>query len=163
VHDFGAEQCVRDSRISLIYEGTNEVQAIDLLLRKVLPDGGAKLAVLIERLLAELPRSELAPRARAALTQWQAITRHIAQQAVHDTELPYRVADDYLRLAGLALLAQGWVRAEAVAAQGSSPFHAAKRETAGYYLDFVLPEAGLCETRIRAGQNPLPHLLPVSA
>jgi alkylation response protein AidB-like acyl-CoA dehydrogenase len=163
MHDFGAEQCVRDSRISLIYEGTNEVQAIDLLVRKVLPDGGTRLATLIERLQAELPRSELAPRAQAALAQWQAITRHIAQQAVHDVELPYRVADDYLRLAGLALLAQGWVRAEAVAAAGSTPFHAAKRETARYYFDFVLPEAGLCETRIRAGQNPLPHLLPASA
>ncbi|HEX3139020.1 MAG TPA: acyl-CoA dehydrogenase family protein [Rhizobacter sp.] len=163
MHDFGAEQCVRDSRISLIYEGTNEIQAIDLLLRKVLPDGGAKLAALIERLQAELPRSELAPRAQAALAQWQEITRHIAHHAGSDPELPYRVADDYLRLAGLALLAQGWVRADAVAARGSSPFYAAKRETARYYLDFVLPEAGLCVARIHAGQNPLPYLLPVSA
>jgi hypothetical protein len=73
------------------------------------------------------------------------------------------VADDYLRLAGLVLLAQGWARAEAVAAQSDSAFHAAKCETARYYFDFVLPEAGLCATRIRAGQNPLPHLTALPA
>jgi hypothetical protein len=76
--------------------------------------------------------------------------------------LPYRVADDYLRLAGLVLLAQGWARAEAVAT-GDDAFHAAKRDTARYYFEQVLPEAGLCLARIRAGQNPLPQVHPVSA
>ena len=163
VHDYGAEQCVRDSRISMIYEGTNEIQAIDLLVRKVLPDGGAKLGTLITRLESELPAGDLAVRVQASLTDWRQITQQVQQQALNDAELPYRVANDYLRLAGLVLLAQGWVRAEAVAANSSSPFHGAKRETARYYLDFVLPEAGLCLARIRAGQNPLPQLLPVSA
>jgi alkylation response protein AidB-like acyl-CoA dehydrogenase len=163
VHDFGAEQCVRDSRISLIYEGTNEIQAIDLLVRKVLPDGGAKLGALIRRLDAELPASELGTRARACLTDWQQLTQQLVQQSAADSELPYRVADDYLRLAGLVLLAQGWARADAVAAQADSAFHAAKRETARYYFDVVLPEASLCVARIRAGQNPLPHLTTLSA
>ena len=163
VHDVGAEQCVRDSRISLIYEGTNEIQAIDLLVRKVLPDGGAKLGALIRRLDGELPASELATRARAWLAEWQQLTQQVVQQSAADSELPYRVADDYLRLAGLVLLAQGWARADAVAARNGSPFHAAKCETARYYIDFVLPEAGLCAVRIRAGQNPLPHLTALSA
>jgi alkylation response protein AidB-like acyl-CoA dehydrogenase len=39
VHDYGIEQTVRDSRIAMIYEGTNEIQAIDLVMRKVLDDG----------------------------------------------------------------------------------------------------------------------------
>jgi alkylation response protein AidB-like acyl-CoA dehydrogenase len=163
MHDFGAEQCVRDSRISLIYEGTNEIQAIDLLVRKVLPDGGAKLGALIRRLDAELPASELGTRARACLTDWQQLTQQLVQQSATDGELPYRVADDYLRLAGLVLLAQGWARADAVAARTDSPFHATKRETARYYFDVVLPEASLCVARIRAGQNPLPHLTTLSA
>jgi len=158
MHDFGAEQCVRDSRISLIYEGTNEIQAIDLLVRKVLPDGGAKLGALIHRLDGELPESELAVRARAWLTEWQQLTQQVVRQAATDSELPYRVADDYLRLAGLVLLAQGWARADAVAARSGSAFHAAKCETARYYVDFVLPEASLCMARIRAGKNPLPYL-----
>lgn len=158
VHDFGAEQCVRDSRISRIYEGTNEIQAIDLLVRKVVPDGGARLAALIVRLDAELPEGALSVPARQALSQWQAVTRQIVQQAATDSELPYRVADDYLRLAGLTLLAQGWARADAVAARSDSDFHRAKRETARYYVDFVLPETGLCLARIGAGQNSLPYL-----
>lgn len=162
VHDFGAEQCVRDSRIAMIYEGTNEIQAIDLLVRKTLPDGGAKLNALISRLQAELPSTDAAASVQGWLTHWQQITQQVQQGATKDPELPYRVADDYLRLAGLVLLAQGWVRAEAVARKGGTPFHAAKCETAHYYLEFVLPEAGLCLARIRAGQNPLPHLSPTS-
>jgi alkylation response protein AidB-like acyl-CoA dehydrogenase len=43
VREWGIEQIVRDSRVAMIYEGTNEIQAIDLLLRKTLPDGGAAL------------------------------------------------------------------------------------------------------------------------
>lgn len=166
VHDYGIEQCVRDSRISRIYEGTNEIQAIDLLVRKVVADGGVKLAGLIARLQRELPASDasdLAARVQPWLANWQQATQQLLQQCKGDPELPYRVADDYLRLAGLVLLAHGWVRAEAVAAQASSPFHTAKRETARYYLDYLLPEAGLCLARIRAGQNPLPQLDPEPA
>ena len=42
VHEYGIEQTVRDSRIAMIYEGTNDIQAIDLLQRNIMPDGGAK-------------------------------------------------------------------------------------------------------------------------
>ncbi|MET0335188.1 MAG: acyl-CoA dehydrogenase family protein [Rhizobacter sp.] len=162
VHDYGVEQCVRDSRISRIYEGTNEVQAIDLLVRKVVADGGNKLGALIVRLQHELPTTELAQqRVQPWLARWSELTQQLVQHATADAELPYRVADDYLRLAGLVLLAQGWARAEAVAAKSDSPFHTAKRETARYYLDYLLPEAELCVTHIRAGQNPLPLLSPV--
>jgi alkylation response protein AidB-like acyl-CoA dehydrogenase len=163
IHEVGVEQCVRDSRIARIYEGTNEIQAIDLLVRKVIADGGVKLGRLIARLQRELPGSDLAARVQPWLANWQQVTQQIVQQAAQDAELPYRVADDYLRLAGLVLLAHGWVRAEAVAAVHSSPFHVAKRETAQYYLDYLLPEASLCLARIRAGQNPLPQLSPASA
>jgi alkylation response protein AidB-like acyl-CoA dehydrogenase len=165
VHDFGAEQCVRDSRISLIYEGTNEIQAIDLLVRKVLPDGGLRLGRLIDRLEAGVPKGEHALAVRAALAQWRDATAQVAKGAATDAELPQRVATDYLRLAGLVLLAQGWARADAVAAKatGEADFHAAKRDTARYYRDYVLPEAALCLARIAAGQNALPQLSPRAA
>ena len=53
LHEYGIEQAVRDSRIAMIYEGTNEIQAIDLLQRKVLDDGGAGLDALLDRLAAD--------------------------------------------------------------------------------------------------------------
>lgn len=161
VHDHGIEQCVRDSRISRIYEGTNEIQAIDLLVRKVLPDQGARLGALLDRLERALPRGDAAQHVTAWLAHWRQITQHIVQHSAADAELPYRVADEYLRFAGLVLLAQAWARAEAVAARHPrSAFHDAKRDTARYYFDHVLPEAGLCLARMRAGQNPLPQLTP---
>ncbi len=54
VHEYGIEQTVRDSRIAMIYEGTNEIQAIDLLQRKIMPDGGAKLLDLLAVLAQEI-------------------------------------------------------------------------------------------------------------
>ena len=54
VHEYGIEQTVRDSRIAMIYEGTNEIQAIDLLQRKIMTDGGAKLLDLLSVLEQEL-------------------------------------------------------------------------------------------------------------
>ena len=51
VKEWGIEQIVRDSRVAMIYEGTNEIQAIDLLIRKVMPDGGAGINALLDTLL----------------------------------------------------------------------------------------------------------------
>ncbi|MEY2783586.1 MAG: Acyl-CoA dehydrogenase, partial [Pseudomonadota bacterium] len=56
VREWGIEQIVRDARVAMIYEGTNEIQAIDLLVRKVLPDGGASMNALLDSLQASLPK-----------------------------------------------------------------------------------------------------------
>ena len=117
VHDYGIEQTVRDSRIAMIYEGTNEIQAIDLLLRKVLGDGGAQL----DTLLASLEGEAAALQTQAALAEFRAalLAQTAAARAAmtalvdgHDAdpEWPLRVADDFLRGLGLTLLAWGWAR-----------------------------------------------------
>ena len=54
VHEYGIEQTVRDSRIAMIYEGTNDIQAIDLLQRKILPEVGAKRLELLAVLAQEI-------------------------------------------------------------------------------------------------------------
>jgi alkylation response protein AidB-like acyl-CoA dehydrogenase len=71
VHDYGIEQTVRDSRIAMIYEGTNEIQAIDLLQRKVLDDGGGRLETLLVVLEEEAARAET----QASLTDFAAALR----------------------------------------------------------------------------------------
>ena len=159
IHDWGIEQCVRDSRIAMVYEGTNEIQAIDLLARKVVPDGAAKLNALFDRLAAALPDTPLGATVQRELNGFRTLTAQVVAAAQADAEAPQRVAVDYLRASGLLLLAQAWARADAVAAQAapSTPLHEAKRVSAAHYIDFVLPEATLRSALVARGLQPLPR------
>jgi alkylation response protein AidB-like acyl-CoA dehydrogenase len=113
VRESGIEQNVRDARVAMIYEGTNEIQAIDLLVRKVLPDGGSTLCAWLESLRADLdPNQPPDARVRGRLGSLQAQTRQLAIVAAHDHTFAYWVADDYLRAVALALLDWAWVQIE---------------------------------------------------
>ena len=103
VREWGIEQIVRDARITMIYEGTNEIQAIDLLVRKLLPEGGGALQALLEDLAAEGP---LDAQVRQRFTQLHELVRGLTQAAGANPELPYWLADDFLQATALALL--GW-------------------------------------------------------
>ena len=165
-HDWGIEQCVRDSRIAMIYEGTNEIQAIDLLVRKLLPDGGAKFCALLDRIDAALPPDgEHSAAARAATARLREATAAIVRAAPADPERAHRVADDFLRATGFALIAQAWARAAAVsagAAHAGDPFHRAKCEAAAHCYAYVLPEFDHALRMVEAGAAPLAQL-PVPA
>nr|WP_315245132.1 acyl-CoA dehydrogenase family protein [uncultured Albidiferax sp.] len=128
ISEWGIEQIVRDSRVAMIYEGTNEIQAIDLLVRKVLADGGAGITAL----LAELPASAH----RDALIE---TTAALVNTAKNDPELPYWVADDYLRAVALVLLESAWSRICAASQdeRWTTPAHA--------FRTWVLPE---CDMRL---------------
>src|SRR3990167_3783704 len=114
VREWGIEQIVRDARVAMIYEGTNEIQAIDLLVRKVLADGGQGLATL----LTTLPGTAPSPAASARRHALVEITQTLAIAAQSDAELPYWVADDYLRAVALVLLDWAWQR---IAAASNTP------------------------------------------
>ena len=162
VHDWGIEQCVRDSRIAMIYEGTNEIQAIDLLVRKLLPDGGAKFFALLGRIEAALPPDGVhASAAQSAIGRLREAAAALVQAAPADPERPYRVADDFLRATGLVLIAQAWARADAVsdrAALADDAFHRAKCETARHCFAYVLPELDHTLRLVAAGAAPLAPL-----
>ena len=114
VREWGIEQHVRDARVAMIYEGTNEIQAIDLLVRKVLADGGVGLNALLDFVEADLPAQ--APTRTAAVARigtLRAVTRQIVDAAPKDPQLAYRVADDYLRACALVLLDWAWLRIDA--------------------------------------------------
>ena len=116
IREWGIEQILRDARVTMIYEGTNEIQAIDLLLRKVLPDGGAALAGMLEELETELDPGRAADLAVCQrFAQLKQLTQAISAAARSDPALPYQAADDYLRLLALALLSWAWARIEAAA------------------------------------------------
>jgi hypothetical protein len=117
VREWGIEQIVRDARVAMIYEGTNEIQAIDLLVRKVMADGGAGMNALLDTLAADLPPSAKAGKAhtpaQARIQTLRAVTQQIVQAAPKDAALAYRVADDYLRAVALVLMDWAWLRIEA--------------------------------------------------
>lgn len=113
VREWGIEQIVRDARVTMIYEGTNEIQAIDLLVRKVLPDGGVAMNALLDGLQADLPPgAKASTQAAARIQTLRAITQQIVKAAPQDPALAYRVADDYLRAVALVLLDWAWLRIE---------------------------------------------------
>ncbi|NDY92591.1 acyl-CoA dehydrogenase family protein [Ideonella livida] len=164
IHEYGIEQIVRDSRIALIYEGTNEIQAIDLLLRKILPDGGQRLQGLLDWAAAQCEGSAHAGVARAGLQAvGEAVARLLAAQKA-DAELPFRAADDLLFALGEALLGAAWARMDAVAAQalaagtGDSAFYAGKRQLAQLHFDWLGPELQHRLAAVAAARAPLPFL-----
>ncbi|WP_416757247.1 acyl-CoA dehydrogenase [Pseudomonas sp. BNK-6] len=159
VAEFAIEQTLRDSRIAMIYEGSNEIQANDLLLRKVLGDGGQGFALLLEQLRDEAGHSAQVPecagfaRSLADLAEaLQALVAQVQQWALEDAEYPYRAAGDFLALCGLSLLALAWTRAARVSRRlpEGDPLRGAKLETAGFFFSYLLPQV---EPRMTAVRN----------
>jgi alkylation response protein AidB-like acyl-CoA dehydrogenase len=111
IREWGIEQIVRDARVTMIYEGTNEIQAIDLLVRKVLADGGQRFNTLLDRVQADLPVKGSATLARIATLR--AVVKQLIDASARDTHLPYRVADDFLRACALVLMEWAWCRIDA--------------------------------------------------
>jgi alkylation response protein AidB-like acyl-CoA dehydrogenase len=131
IREWGIEQIVRDSRVAMIYEGTNEIQAIDLLVRKVLPDGGAALAALLDGLAGELDAGNAADaQVQERLGAARRLTVELVSASSQSPTLACEAADDYLRLVGLALFGWAWRRIESspggAAARWSEPAAAAK-------------------------------------
>ena len=164
VHDYGIEQTVRDSRIAMIYEGTNQIQAIDLLQRKVLDDGGAKLASLLARLQADADEAPAAPAEfgaalREQIAAAQEATAALLQGRQADAEWPLRVADDYLRGIGFTLLVWAWLRrAQAAQARADDAWCGQTLQAARFGLQWLLPEAAWRWQRVRAQRCALPAL-----
>jgi alkylation response protein AidB-like acyl-CoA dehydrogenase len=151
LHDYGIEQSLRDSRAAMIYEGTNEIQAADLLVRKIIGDGGRRFPALVAMLEDEAARCREVPLCasygialEALAGSWRLVTEALIAEAAAHPGVADGIAADYLRLAGLCLLATVWGRtARAAAPNSEQPFQRRKLETARFYYDYLLPEAQL--------------------
>ncbi|MEZ2298124.1 acyl-CoA dehydrogenase family protein [Variovorax sp. RCC_210] len=136
VREWGIEQIVRDARVTMIYEGTNEIQAIDLLVRKVLPDGGAGMSAVLLELRDTLDASREADAdVQRRLAQLRYLGTTVAMAAHANPVLPHEVADDYLRVTMLTMMAWAWARIEVAA-----PQDAGKARAAAAFRRWVLPE-----------------------
>lgn len=164
LRDWGIEQVVRDSRVSMIYEGTNQIQAQDLLLRKVLVDGGARLASLLAWASARCEGSVHAPAARNSLQLVGGAATQLKADAANDGELPFRAADAWLMALGEALLACAWARMDAVATQalaageGDASLLQAKQATARFQFTHLAGEVPRWLSEVAAARHPIEFL-----
>ena len=141
VREWGIEQIVRDARVAMIYEGTNEIQAIDLLVRKVLADGGTGMDALLDTIASDLPKEAKASTAAAARIQTlRAVTEQIVKAAPQDAALAFRVADDYLRAVALVLMDWAWLRIEAGVDDSTPNADTRWKAPAKALRSWVLPE-----------------------
>ena len=148
VREWGLEQIVRDARIAQIYEGTNGIQAMDLINRKVLRDGGDTLRSLLTVIRAEPSPERYGQVADEALLRLERVTESLLKRARNDVDLPGAVAVDYLDLIGYTLY--GWLWAKMAEVAPDDEFGAAKRDTAAFYFDRLFPRALALERSILA-------------
>ena len=165
IAEWGMEQYVRDARINMIYEGTNTIQSLDLLGRKVLGDMGAKLrkfGKLVETFIEEEGvRKEMQefidPLADIA-TKVEKLTKEIGMKAMMNHEEVGAAAVPYLRTVGHLVYAYLFARMAKIALANKSsndPFYQAKIATARFYFDKLLPETATLIRQARAGSKSL--------
>jgi len=161
IRESGMEQLVRDSRIGMIYEGTNAIQALDLLARKVLADNGTKLNAFGKTVQAFVEQA----RAIAAMQEFihplaglaEKVTQlsvELGMKALRDPDEMGAAAVDFLRLCGHLLFAYFWARMAMVALTKQSSgdaFYRTKLVTARFYFAKLLPETASLIGSARAG------------
>jgi acyl-CoA dehydrogenase len=162
IAEHGMEQFVRDARITMIYEGTNGIQALDLVGRKLAKDGGRALQAFINEVQGyinaqgeEAMKPYVGPTG-TALGHLQQATMWLMQNALAKPDNAGAAATDYLHLFGLVALGYMWCRmveaAKAkLAAGGTAERMNAKLVTGRFFMERMLPETAAHLARIQAG------------
>jgi hypothetical protein len=165
IRDHGIEQYLRDARICQIYEGTNGIQALDLVGRKLGAHMGRYLRRFFHPVAAFIEANKddaqigalVAPFAKA-FGALQLASGHIAQVGLKDPEEAGAAATEYLRLFGIVALGYLWLRSAKLAAAAlandadDATFYQAKLITARFYMERILPQAGALYVSIKAGK-----------
>ena len=167
IREWGMEQYVRDARINMIYEGTNTIQSLDLLGRKVLGNQGASLKkfgkLIAELAAAEADNEDMAPFLQPLTklgSQMTAFTGEIGMKAMSNADEVGAAAVDYLRVAGHLVFGYFWARMAQVAlqkiAQGQKDqYYKSKVQTARFYFAKLFPETASLMQTARAGSEVL--------
>ncbi|MGC2855555.1 acyl-CoA dehydrogenase C-terminal domain-containing protein [Novispirillum sp. DQ9] len=166
IREHGMEQLVRDCRIAQIYEGTNGIQALDLVGRKLPANMGRSLRrffhpvqEFIDAQRADPRMAEFVQPLAKSFVRLQQATGAIAAKGLKDPEEAGAAATDYLRLFGLVALAYLWARMARIALDKpdgeEAAFYRAKVDTARFYMTRVLPQTGGLFSALMAGKAPL--------
>jgi alkylation response protein AidB-like acyl-CoA dehydrogenase len=167
IKEWGMEQFVRDNRINMIYEGTNTIQSLDLLGRKILGNNGAtlkKFGKLIGALVAEEGVNEkmaefINPLAYLA-DQMTKFTTELGFKGFQNPDEVGAAAVDYMRVAGHLVFGYFWARMAQVALQeiaagNTDKFYIAKLQTARFYFAKLFPETATLMRTARSGAKSL--------
>ena len=171
IREHGVEQYARDARIAMIYEGTNGIQALDLVGRKLPAYGGRYLrsffhpvANFIEKHKAVPGMEKLVEALEKAFGALQLATGTIAQKGMADPEEAGAASTDYLRLLGLVAIAYLFAKSAKIAGMkkmmGQDPdgFYAAKLVTVRFFYERILPQVGGLLMAIKAGKRSMMEL-----
>jgi len=164
IREWGQEQLVRDSRIAQIYEGTNGIQAMDLLARKVAGSRGSLMQLFIDEVTLYINETnnvemkEFVEPLAQATQDLQLLTKDILTASAEDVEVLGTSANDYLHVFGYTAMAFVWAKMAEVSLtkfEEDKNFHQSKLHTARYYFARLLPRRlSLIET-IKAGSEPM--------
>jgi len=169
IREWGMEQLVRDARITMLYEGANGIQALDLVGRKMPMHNGRLLrrffhpvdAWLKEKMSRPELQEFVAP-VMKAFGRLQQVTALVAQKGMADPDEAGAAASEYLRAFGLVAMGYLWARIAEVAmtklAGEEALFYKAKLATARFYIARLLPETNALFANIAAGAKPLMEL-----
>lgn len=168
IRDSGVEQYVRDARITMIYEGTNGIQALDLVGRKLPAHTGRSLRALfhpisqfIEENGGEGPLKPMIDALGKAFGALQLATATLAERGLKDPEEAGAAATDYLRLMGLVAIGYCFARAAKLAGlqvffgSPDKAFYETKLKTATFYFERILPQVAGHFQAIKAGKGSL--------
>ncbi|TKW78009.1 MAG: acyl-CoA dehydrogenase, partial [Bradyrhizobium icense] len=161
----GMEQFVRDARISMIYEGANGVQALDLVGRKLGRDGGRAIMAFFAEVTAfakenagnEAMKPYVAPLSNA-LGHLQQATGWLMQNGLAKPDNAGAAATDYMELFGLVVFAYMWARMakvanDKIAASGATPYLKTKLVTGKFFMERMLPETAAHLARLQTGAD----------
>jgi len=164
IADNGMEQYARDARITSIYEGTTQIQALDLLGRKIMQQRGEGLQLFLEQLgdfsaqhANDEPLSGFIPKLGTLAKEWMEVTQALGKRAVANPDEIGAAAVDYLMYSGYIALAYAWARSVAAAEASAQPedFKQAKRLTARFYFARILPRTRAHLAAMQAGADSL--------
>lgn len=168
IREYGVEQYVRDARIAQIYEGTNAVQALDLVGRKLPMEGGRLVRRFFEIVKREIDAAaamdgleDHAKALGASLYQLQKATMLLAERGFANPDEVGAAATEYLHLMGYVAVGWQWLRIATVAGEklaagtGDRRFLEAKQKTARFYFMRLLPETATLLAAIQSGSGPI--------
>ncbi|ENV45223.1 MULTISPECIES: acyl-CoA dehydrogenase C-terminal domain-containing protein [Acinetobacter] len=160
IREWGMEQCIRDLRISQIYEGTNGVQSQDLIGRKTIKCNGEFIAEYIQEIrdftnALDADLNFIKDATLDAAAEVEAVTQHIIEAAKENPEYANGAAVDYLHAVGLLSFSYMFARIAHAAKDKQGEFYQNKLGLARYFVQRILPELALRITKVKAGSEAL--------